>query len=77
MDRLLKQGFDTVTHALVVRDMLRWDEEESSEPGLGLCRTLIFVVVVWAIHAVGNIVSAWQRERYGEGGGGGASLEIK
>lgn len=53
---LLSQGFDTVTHALIIRDMLRWDEEEASELRIGLGRTLIVVAAIWAVHAMANIV---------------------
>lgn len=50
-----QQGFDTVTHALIVRDMLRWDENSPGSQS-GLHRTLVIVSVVWAMHAMANLV---------------------
>lgn len=50
------QGFDTATHALIVRDMVRWDEESAGRT-LGLHRKLVIVSVVWAMHAIANLVS--------------------
>lgn len=49
------QGFDTVTHALILRDMIRWDEEMVSG-SLGLRRALVLLFPIWAIHAIGNLV---------------------
>lgn len=49
------QAFDTATHALIIRDMLRWDEE-SAGGQLRLRRTLLIVAVVWAMHAMANLV---------------------
>eukprot|EP00904_Undaria_pinnatifida_P009355 jgi/Undpi1/554/HiC_scaffold_10.g04018.m1 len=54
--RVTLQGFDTATHALLVRDMVRWDEEAAGTE-LGLRRTLRIVVVVWAVHAIANLVT--------------------
>lgn len=63
------QAFDTATHALIVRDMVRWDEE-SAERKLGLHNKFLVVSVVWAIHAIANLVSpkgtrhvAWDAQR--------------
>lgn len=50
------QAFDTATHALLVRDMVRWDEE-SAETKLWLYRKLLVVTFVWAMHAIANVVS--------------------
>ena len=50
------QAFDTATHALLVRDMVRWDED-SAATKLWLYRKLLIVFVVWAMHAVANVVS--------------------
>lgn len=55
----LFQAFDTATHALLVRDMVRWDEETAGTE-LGLRRTLIVVAIVWAVHAIANLVSPTQ-----------------
>ncbi|CAM9825893.1 unnamed protein product [Laminaria digitata] len=54
--RLTLQAFDTATHALLVRDMVRWDEEAAGTE-LGLRRTLIIVAVVWAMHAIANLAT--------------------
>ncbi|CAM9355689.1 unnamed protein product [Ectocarpus sp. 6 AP-2014] len=56
LKRMSLQGFDTATHALIVRDMVRWDEE-SAERTHGLHRKLIVVSVVWAMHAIANLVT--------------------
>lgn len=37
--------------------MVRWDEEDSTETKLWLYRKLIIVSIVWALHAVANLVS--------------------
>lgn len=49
------QGFDVMTHLLIVRDMLRWDEASSVEH-LGLRFTLMVVFIVWLAHAIVNQV---------------------
>ncbi|CAN0252340.1 unnamed protein product [Pylaiella littoralis] len=54
--RVSLQAFDTATHALIVRDMIRWDEE-SAETKLWLYRKLIFVSIVWALHAIANLIT--------------------
>ncbi|CAM9535527.1 unnamed protein product, partial [Hapterophycus canaliculatus] len=51
--RMSLQAFDTVTHALIVRDMVRWDEE-SAERKLDLYETFVVVSLVWVIHAIAN-----------------------
>lgn len=53
---LFLQAFDTATHALLVRDMVRWDEESSGSK-LWLYRKLLIVFIVWAMHAIANVVS--------------------
>lgn len=40
---------------MIVRDMLRWDEE-SAGTQLGLHRKLLVVAIVWAVHAIANQV---------------------
>ena len=42
--------------------MVRWDEEAAGTE-LGLRRTLIVVAIVWAMHAIANLVSPKQRGR--------------
>eukprot|EP00752_Nemacystus_decipiens_P001332 g1322.t1 len=54
--RVSLQAFDTATHALLVRDMVRWDEE-SADTKLWLYRKLLIVFFVWAIHAIANVVT--------------------
>lgn len=49
------QAFDTTTHALIVRDMLSWDERFSGRE-LGLRSILLVVGAVWAVHAVASLV---------------------
>jgi len=41
---------------MLVRDMIRWDEE-SAETKLWLYRKLLIVFAVWAMHAIANLVS--------------------
>ncbi|CAM9871186.1 unnamed protein product [Ectocarpus fasciculatus] len=54
--RMSLQAFDTATHALIVRDMVRWDEDSAGRT-LGLHRKLIIVSVLWAMHAIANLVT--------------------
>lgn len=51
----LPQAFDTATHAFLVLDMIRWDEQ-SADTKLSLYRKLVIVFAVWAMHAIANLV---------------------